>query len=555
MSKFKGPSLIHIGQVYRRATHIRRFFKAVKNPQAAQTEKLLGYVRANENSAFGKAFNFDKIRSVEDYQRYVPPSKYEDLQPYIDRVRAGASNQLTRENPFMFATTSGTTALPKFIPITASHIRDYTHAFQVHNYHLIQDYPRAADGRFLLITSNDEEGRTESDIPYGAVSGMLNRRQPEVIRKHFATPYELCKIKNVDAKYYLMLRCALGLDVTAVICCNPSSLILLADQMREHAADLVADLFDGSIKNAYRPPAAYQDAFARYFAADKERARQLDKLLEKEGTLLPRTVWSNLDILVSWKGGPMAFYLDKLPEMYGNMPVRDFGYMASEGRGSIPLTDDGSGGVLALTSHFFEFVQEDDIESSNPKYLLAHQLKAGGRYFIYFTTAAGLYRYNINDLIEVVGYEQNTPIIRFVRKGMGVSSITGEKLTEEQVLVALTMAKNQMGLGEVEHCTVEVELGTPPFYVVFAEVSADLPDSVKNQFVRIFDDSLKNQNPEYQDKRSTKRLGLPEMRTLPAGTYRKLRQHRVLQGAPEAQVKIPLLSAHNSFTGQLAQIQ
>ncbi len=552
---YKRPSLIHLGQIYRRATHIRRFFNAVKKTEEVQAQKLLSYIRANEASAFGKAFNFDKIRTVEDYQRYVPPCKYEDLQPYIDRVRAGATNQLTRENPFMFATTSGTTALPKFIPITASHIRDYTHAFQVHNYHLIKDYPRAAYGRFLLITSNDEEGRTESDIPYGAVSGMLNRKQPDMIRKHFATPYELCKIKNVDAKYYLMLRSALGLDVTAVICCNPSSLLLLADQMREHAADLVADLFDGTIKHAYRPPQAYKEAFDKYCLADKQRARQLDKLLEKDGTLLPRKVWQNLEILVSWKGGPMAFYLDKLPEMYGHMPVRDFGYMASEGRGSIPLTSEGSGGVLALTSHFYEFVEESEHDSADAKFLLAHQLKKGGRYYIYFTTAAGLYRYNINDLIEVVDYEANTPIIRFVRKGMGVSSITGEKLTEEQVLVALTMAKTQLGLSEVEHCTVEVELGSPPFYVAFAELSNDLPDSVKNQFIRIFDDSLKNQNPEYQDKRATKRLGLPVMRALPAGTYMKLRQQRVSQGAPEAQVKIPLLSAHSAFTGQLAQIQ
>lgn len=552
---FKRPSLIHMGQIYRRATHIRRFFNAVKSPEAVQAQKLLSYIRANENSAFGKANNFSKIRTVEDYQKYVRPCKYEDLQPYIDRVRAGDTNQLTRENPFMFATTSGTTALPKFIPITATHIRDYTHAFQVHNYHLIQDYPRAADGRFLLITSNDEEGRTESNIPYGAVSGMLNRRQPEVIRKHFATPYELCKIKNVDAKYYLMLRSALGLDVTAVICCNPSSLLLLADQMREHAADLVADLFDGTVKQAYRPPSDYSDAFAKYFKPDKQRARQLDKMLEKDGSLLPRNVWSNLQIIVSWKGGPMAFYLDKLPELYGNMPVRDFGYMASEGRGSIPITSDGSGGVLAITSHFYEFVEEDAHDQPNPKFLLAHQLKKGGRYFIYFTTGAGLYRYNINDLVEVVGFEANAPIIRFVQKGMGVSSITGEKLTEEQVLVALTMAKTQLGLAEIEHCTVEVELGNPPFYVAFAETSCELPDSVKNQFIRIFDDSLKNQNPEYQDKRSTKRLGLPVMRTLPAGTYMKLRQQRVSQGAPEAQVKIPLLSAHSGFTAQLAQIQ
>ncbi|MBC7998844.1 MAG: GH3 auxin-responsive promoter family protein [Leptolyngbya sp.] len=551
---FKSPDMF-IGQIYRRHTHIKRFLKAVKDPQTAQAEKLLSYIRANEKTAFGKAHNFDKIHSVSDYQRYVPPAKYENLEPYIDSLRNGGTNQLTAENPFMFATTSGTTAQPKFIPITASHIRDYTHAFHVHNYHLIQDYPRAADGRFLIITSNDEEGRTSANIPYGAVSGMLNRRQPKVIRKHFAIPYELCKIKNVDAKYYLMLRSALAMDVTAVVCCNPSSLLLLADQMKEHAESLVADIFDGAVRNSYKPPAEHADAFKPFFKANKERARQLEKVLESTGTLLPKSAWSNLDVLVSWKGGPMAFYLDKLADSYGNLPVRDFGYMASEGRGSIPISNDGAGGVLALTSHFFEFVEESELDRVNPKFLLAHELVLGGRYYIYFTTAAGLYRYNINDLVEVVDMCEATPVIKFVRKGQGVSSITGEKITEEQVLVAITMAKRQLGLTEVEHCTVEVELSTPPVYAVFAEVRTPIPDSVQKQFTRIFDDSLKNQNVEYQDKRATKRLGEPIMKPLPTGTYMRLRQQRVAQGAPEAQVKIPLLSAYSSFAGQLAQLQ
>jgi hypothetical protein len=543
---------IFLGQMWRAATHVRRFRRACRQPLFNQTEKLLSIVSANQNTAFGKAHNFEKIKSVSDYRRYVPPCRYEDLQPYIDALQEGHRNQLTTEEPFMFATTSGTTAKPKFIPITETHLRDYTHAFQIHNYHLIKDNYQAASGRFLILTSNDEEGRAPCGLPYGAVSGLLNRRQSPIIRRHFAIPYEMCKIKDVDVKYYLLLRTALAQNVTAVLACNPSSLLLLSAQLGEHASDLVADIFDGTVKSSYAPPRYLDAAFSSFLGANREKARQLEKLLNQDGLLTPKTVWPNLGVLSCWKGGPMSFYLEKLPDQYGPIPVRDFGYMASEGRGSIPLADDGAGGVLAINSHFFEFVEEEGMDDQEPLFLTADQLSLGRRYYIFFTTAAGLYRYNINDLIEVVGFENNTPIIAFVRKGGGISSITGEKITEEQVLTAITQVARQLNLIAISHFTAEVALGMPPHYVCFAELNSALPQSVQDEFLRLFDHSLRMQNPEYEDKRSSRRLGMPRLRILPPGTYTRLRQQRVLEGAPEAQVKIPLLSTSQMFSGQLA---
>jgi hypothetical protein len=63
------------------------------------------------------------------------------------------------------------------------------------------------------------------------------------------------------------------------------------------------------------------------------------------------------------------------------------------------------------------------------------------------------------------------------------------------------------------------------------------------------------QNPEYAEKRLSRRLGEPRLELLPAGTYARLRQQRVQQGAPEAQVKMPLLSCQGNFSGQLAAMQ
>lgn len=545
---------IFIGQIWRAASHVRHFRGACQEPLRYQRAKLLKIVRSNQQSAFGKAHHFDKIDSIADFQKYVPVNHYEDLEPYITALSNGSRSQLTLEEPFMFATTSGTTAKAKYIPITKAHLQDYTHAFQIHNYHMIRDFARAATGKFLVITSNDEEGQSLSGIPYGAISGLLSKRQSPVIRRHFAQPYELCKIKDVDAKYYLMLRCALAQNVTAIMACNPSSLLLLAAKLKEHSQDLVADIFDGTVRSAYAPPKRFASAFSHHLIPNHKRARQLEAILALDCCLQPKTAWGELAVLSCWKGGPMSFYLEKLPEQYGEVAVRDLGYMASEGRGSIPISDNGAGGVAAITSHFFEFVHEDEIDARKQNFLTIDQLVLNQRYYIFFTTSAGLYRYNINDMIQVSGFTGNTPIIEFVRKGIGISSITGEKLTEEQVLTALTQVGRQLNLQAVNHFTAEVKLGDPPSYVCFVELGTTLTQSVQDEFVRIFDHSLRMQNSEYEDKRSTKRLGMPSLHILPAGTYTRLRQQRVLAGAPEAQVKIPFLSIANMFSGQLASL-
>lgn len=550
--------LMLIGQKYRELTHVRRFMGALANPREAQSEKLLSMVRANEDTEFGRRHGFKSIKSIEDYQRQVPAAEYEDLLPYIEAQMKGIPNQLTVESPVMFATTSGTTGKPKFIPMTPSHLKDYTHAFQVHNWGVAKDtMPHVAlpGARFLIFSSNECEGYTEAGIPYGAVSGLLRRKQSPLVSKFFSLPLEISQIKDVQIKYYSALRIALSQRIVAVLACNPSTLLLLADQLNEHAEDLIRDIFDGTLREDMRLPGELGDKLQQYFTQDKDCARTLAKLLEQEGCLLPRTVWPDLVRLSVWKGGPMPFYLERLPAKYGKTKIRDFGYMASEGRGTIPLNDEGSGGIAAVTSHFFEFVLEEEMESANKTFYTLDQLEVDKRYFIHFTTAGGLYRYNINDLMQVVGMEKNTPILKFVQKGIGVSSITGEKLTEEQVHVALRYVVRQLALNSVDHFTLAVQLGHPPSYVGYAEVTEDLSPSVLQEFARVFDQSLQHQNIEYKDKRATRRLGPPTIELVKNGTFTKLRQMRVAQGAPEAQVKIPFLTASSNFKETLLALE
>ena len=127
---------------------------------------------------FGREHDFRGIRGVDDYQRHVPQNTYETLLPYIDRVTAGEANILTADQALMFATTSGTTGAAKYIPVTESYLREYSHGVHVHTYRMFADYGDILDGKLLVPSSNDVEGHTSAGLPFGAISGYITRSNP-----------------------------------------------------------------------------------------------------------------------------------------------------------------------------------------------------------------------------------------------------------------------------------------------------------------------------------------------------------------------------------------
>ena len=530
-----------------------RFDGATWRPDVAQEQKLLGIVRRNRDTVYGKEHRFERIRSIKDFQACVPPSTYATLSPYIERLRRGEANVLTAEQPLMFATTSGTTGRSKYIPVTPSYLHEYGHGMHIHSYRCFSDFPDVLEGKLVVSASSDEEGHTEAGVPYGAISGYLSRTQPGAIRRFYALPYELCKVKQVDQKYYLTLRHALPADVRSLVTPNPSSLILLADKLTAFADELIHDIRTGTTNPHHVPDGASRRLGAN-LPADPGRATALAAILRRTGRLRPAEVWPNLRVICCWKGGTMPLYLRRLPEHFGDCPVRDLGYMASEGRGSTPLVNSGSGGVVNITSHFFEFVREEERDNPAAEYLTCDQLESNREYYIYFTTSAGLYRYDINDVVRVVDYYRNTPVIQFVRKGQGISSITGEKLTESQVTAALVEVVDTHDFA-IEHITACVEWGEPPRYAFYAELGESMTPGRCWRFLPAMDRALCAQNEEYEAKRASQRLGHPVLKRVPPGSYQALRQRRVAEGAPEAQVKIPHLSTNMTFGEQLTVLE
>ena len=153
----------------------------------------------------------------------------------------------------MFATTSGTTGRAKYIPVTPSYLHEYSHGVHVHLYRIFTDFGDMLDGKILVSSSSDEEGRSDGGLPFGAISGYLARKQPAAIKRFYALPYELSKVKEVESKYYLTLRHGAAADVRLLVTPNPSSLLLLAEKINAYAEELIHDIRKGGVNPAYVP--------------------------------------------------------------------------------------------------------------------------------------------------------------------------------------------------------------------------------------------------------------------------------------------------------------
>lgn len=533
---------------YRQA---RAFEQNCRNPRETQEALLRRTLEINASTAFGKQYGFTSIHSIDEYQKRVPHSSYNEVEPFIHRETLGVKKQLTADSINLFATTSGTTGVPKFIPITSTSRRDKSTAMRLWLYHAATTHPHMFDGQILAVVSPEIEGYTESGVPYGAESGHAYRNMPKVMCSVYAIPYDVFAIKDYESKYYTLLRIAAEKNITSIGTCNPSTILLLARKLQSYQERIIRDIHDGTLDESLSIPADTRTLLEKSFSPDPGKASFLESCIARSGVLLPRDVWPHLAMIGCWKGGSVGLYLREFHNIFDpGTPIRDWGYLASEVRGSIPITDEGAGGVLSIETNFFEFVHENESGSANPVFLTAESLQVGQRYFVYPTTTGGLYRYEMNDMIRVTGFHENTPVIEFIQKGKGVSSLTGEKLYENQVCAAVDRAGSVIP-GGFEFIVAAPEWKDPPRYVLLVEEEADsFPESQWRDWITAVDQALRIMNEEYDTKRKSLRLDSPAVRVLERGEFMRYRARRVAQGVPDGQFKILKLTPDLEFPKQ-----
>jgi hypothetical protein len=509
------------------------FTGKLRYPRRAQEATLRSILERNAQTDYGRRHQFSEIRDADDYRARVPIVRYDDLQPYVARAVAGEPDVLTRGVASYFSVTSGSTAGPKFIPGNQQTITVGCEAILARNSYLRRDHPRAFDGTPLFIVGNANEGQTSAGIGYGAMTGFGYH----VGHVGFAAPrlpYELFTIADYRARYYAILRVALAQgDLSAIFVYNPSTLLLLLERATECWDQLVGDVRNGTIAVEEHLSDETRAALAPWLVAKPERADALQSLRDAG----PRAWWPSLALLVCWKGGALGYYLSELESWIGDLPVRDFGVVASEAVLTIGVDDQTAGGVLLPESAFFEFVPVDAEGTT----LCAWELTVGESYRVIVTTYGGLYRYDLGDVVRVERMLEAMPLLSFLHRAGRVHSFTGEKLTELDVTEAVRMASDRADV-RLRGFTAVPVWDRPPRYDVLVEPIEDMQSEEREQLARFIDEAMATVNMEYASKRDSMRLGQTGVVVVERGSYEQLRRARPAQDAQYKEIHLAIES-------------
>ena len=541
-----------------------------RNPRKASEQTLRAILTYAKDTEYGREHGFaDILQAKTDtelyarYQQAVKPNDYEDLRPYVEKHKHGAESILFPGKPVMYATTSGTTSEPKWIPITKEYLNNvYGKMTKVWLFNFIKNRPKVYAGKIVSIVGKVKEGEAPDGTFYGSVSGVTQRDCPKFVKKLYASPASVFAIEDYTARYYTLMRMGIERNVTLIVTANPSTIVEMQNNVNEFYDDYCNDIEHGTLNASLNIPQWIRDDIQPYLKPNPARANELRALKAKYGTMLPKHYWRDLQILNTWKCGNTKVYLDKFEGSFPEgMLHQEFGYFSSECRFGLVL-DDTNNTVLFPHFHYYEFIAEEDLDNPQPRFLQLHELEKGKRYCPYVTTMAGLYRYNMNDLVEVGDFFEQTPTVHMIQKVNGIVTITGEKLHERQFIAAVREAEQRTGLKTQFFIGfANLEKSNYDFMYEFApgaQASSpannnnDLPTQEQAEaFTRVVDEVLKEMNIEYKAKRDSFRLKDPDTKRMVPQSFEQFKARCIAEGARDGQFKLQLLmqddTRHNKF--------
>ena len=407
-----------------------RFHRALRQPEATQLGRLQDFLRRNAQTVFGSAHDFESIRTHQEFASRVPLMTYEELEPWIQRIRVGEQNVLTREPVTRLIPTSGSSGARKLIPFTAGLQREFNSAIGAWLADLLRSSPGIAGGpAYWSVTPGaDFAGDENSVVPVGfdTDTAYLGGAREQLARAIMAVPAELRLVRDMEVFRYVTALCLLReRDLRLISVWHPSFLTLLLDSISVNWSELVEDIYSGGCKHAAELPPAVRVALR--LRPMRRRAEELRACDPRR----PETFWPHLKVISCWGDASAESAMAGLKELILKTLIQSKGLLATEAFVTIPFA-----GLrpVAVRSHFFEFL--DDSGAIH----LTHELREGCTYEVIVTTAGGLWRYRLRDRVQVTGLIGRTPSLRFLGRSGNVSDLFGEKLSEAFVAQAIREA-------------------------------------------------------------------------------------------------------------------
>ncbi len=530
------------------------FVRRTRKTAICQEQFLFSLLKTHQETQFGRDFGFEDIKTVEQFKERIPIRTYSGYEKYVERIARGEQNILTSDPVVYFNQSSGSTGKQKLIPVTKrvrkvrSRVTQLSLGFMV-DAAIKKGLPI---GKMLLTTSIQIRDRTSGGIPYGTSSVGDLRNMDFLYRQVFVHPYDALKPADSLARNYVCLLFALGNPQMRVIGANfPILALQLADYLERYAEDLIQDLETGKIASWLKIEPEVRQSLEKQWSAAPQRAAELTSILLREGKLTPKMAWKNLSWIITARGGTSDFYFERFDQYFGDTPIFGGIYAASEATFGIYEDFNSDGTILAIDSGFFEFIPSEEWEKEQPKTVLAHEVKQGEYYRIVVTNYSGLYRYDIGDVVEIVGFYEQAPIIVFRHRMGGLLSATSEKTNEFHATQVMQQLQQEFNLPLANYCITLSENEIPPHYLLNIELLPNHPLDNPEKFLAQFDIKMQQANVSYEDKRRNNILPPPRLRILATGSFATVRQRLLQKGIPDSHLKIPHINEDRKFLAGL----
>jgi hypothetical protein len=530
------------------------FVKKTRHAEAIQEKFLLSLLKAHQNTELGQKYKLSEIRSIDRFRERVPILPYSSYEPYLDRIANGEKNILTSDPVVYITLTSGSTGKKKLIPTTKQSQKIVRDASLV-SMGFLADALQARGKKFgkLIVTNSVQQwGKTNGGIDCGPSSAGVLRLDKRLYRQFFAHPYEVAAVGDSPSRHYLALLFALrDPSVAGTIGNFPMLILRTCNYLEKYAEELIRDIEKGTLASCLEIPAEVRPLLEKQLLASPTRANQLREILRSEGKLTPKLAWTDFAVVACARGGTSDFYFERFPYYFEDTPIFGVVFSSAEGMFSIYPDVDTDGSVLAIESGFFEFIPEDSWNEEQPKTLLANEVKVGEKYRILITSYSGFYRYDIGDVIEVVGFYERTPLIVFRYRQGGQISATTEKTNESHVTKVMRSLQQQFNLSLEDFCITLSENDFPARYLINIELAPGEKLEDPQAFLASCDRLLAEFNTHYQISRKSD-IPPPRLRLLAPGSFNILRQRQVAKGIPDSQLKFPHISEDRQFLAGLA---
>lgn len=486
------------------AKRIKKIDYFRSHPVEIQQQTLKYLLKKASDTEWGHKYDYQSLSSIKEYQSKVPVQTYEDIVPFVERLRAGEKNLLWPGEIKWFAKSSGTTsAKSKFIPVSHEAL-EYCH-YQAGRdvltiYTLNNPKTRIFTGKALTLGGSHRINQFSNMSLYGDLSAILIENAPAWV--------ELIRV--------------------------PAKKIALTEDFGQKLDLITKMTVNENVTNFSGVPSWYLTL--------------IKHILEYTGKSNLLDVWPGLEVFFH---GGISF--SPYHEIYKKLIIGDQmhymeTYNASEGFFGIqdnPLKTD----MLLMLDYgiFYEFIPADKTGSDFPPSVILSEVETGVNYAIVISTNGGLWRYMIGDTIVFTSLDP----YRFRISGRTKHFINafGEEVIIENADKAIEAACNATGAIVSEYTAGPVFMsatskGTHEWVIEFEKEPAD-----PQQFIRVLDETLKSINSDYEAKRFKDiNLVSPVMRMVPKGTFNIwLKSKNKLGG----QNKVPRLSNTREFIEDL----